>query len=111
MKHHGFSKEIENENDKYADLESNLINIFSNHIHGRYPEMMDIYGEFSFCPKLRGNLESQDIDANLEIEFLDELAKGFVKGFKVALLGLNMAQAIGLSSAERDYCFAGVFAN
>lgn len=109
LKFHGIDDKIDNNSHQYATIESDLINIFSNHVHGRYPEMMDIFGEFSLKPQLRGNLESQDIDQFLEIEFVDECANGFLTGFKVALLKLNMSKLINLSGQERTYCVSGVF--
>jgi hypothetical protein len=101
----GLSVGVKNDGDLHQALESNLYNIFSNHVHGRYPEMMGIYGEWSTELKLNGNLESKDIDAPYEQEMLENLADRIADGFRIALLHLEIAKLITLSDSERVYCF------
>ena len=103
-KEFGMPVDIDNDNDQYEKMMSNLYNEFSNHVHGRYPEMMDIYGEKSTRLLTNGNLESEDIDRDTDLEFLLLLASGITKGLRTALLSLNVCGLIKLDTEEMNFC-------
>jgi hypothetical protein len=103
-KEFGMPVDMDNDNDQYGKMMSNLYNEFSNHVHGRYPEMMDIYGERSTNLLTDGNLESDDLDRDIDLEFLWLLASGITKGLRTAMLCLNICKLIKLDNEEMNFC-------
>eukprot|EP01012_Entosiphon_sulcatum_P049633 TRINITY_DN68283_c0_g1_i1.p1 TRINITY_DN68283_c0_g1~~TRINITY_DN68283_c0_g1_i1.p1 ORF type:complete len:183 (+),score=18.79 TRINITY_DN68283_c0_g1_i1:3-551(+) len=105
----GLNKNQKNEDDNYAKLQSSLYKTFSNFVHGRYPEAMNIYGEKSNELKMAGNLESKDIDTNYEIQFVALLANTLLKKLKLSLMTLQTARMIKLTKAEAEFALGGIF--
>lgn len=105
----GLPVRVENEDGKLEKLISGLYNEYSNHVHGRYPEMMDIFGEFSTGLKLNGNLESEDLDEGTEVEFLELLATGVQQSLRTSLLSLQLCGAIRLDQTELKFCVGDTF--
>jgi hypothetical protein len=104
----GLPISVTNDRNELEILQSSLYNEFSNHVHGRYPEMMDIYGEKTLELKLSGNLESQDIDGNYELAYFEILSEGILKGFRTALLCLGAAKMICLSDEEMKFSVGNI---
>lgn len=100
----GIPSDIDNDNHQLEKIISNLYNEYSNHVHGRYPEMMDIYGELSTRLMTNGNRESDDIDLEYETELLFVLSSGVTKGFRTALLSLKLCNLINLDTEEMNFC-------
>jgi hypothetical protein len=105
----GLGNNVDNSDNQYAKLQSSLYSIFSNHVHGRYPESMQIYGEFSRALKLNGNVESKDIDESLECEFVGQLIDMTRKNLKLAFMKLQVAKLVSLNESERRFAVEGVF--
>lgn len=103
----GIQPKKENTDDRYARIQSDIYADLSNHIHGRYPELMNIFGQFSRELKLNGNLESIDVDARYHEQFLELLAGMLERKLKLALLALYSTGHIKLDEDERAYCFEG----
>lgn len=101
---------LSNEDGKYEKLISSLYNEFSNHVHGRYPEMMDVYGEHSTLLRVRGNKESDDIDEGIETDFVELLSSGVTRGLRTSLLCLQACGEIKLDQEELRFCMGDTFA-
>ncbi len=109
LKSFGLAKDKTNENDEAAKIQSLLYREFSNFVHGRYPEMMTIFGEKSFAPQMNGNFESKDIDTPLEYGFISEVVRSTSSAIKVSLMRLEYAGFISLSDDERKFVLDDVF--
>jgi hypothetical protein len=105
----GLKQKMNAGEEAFEQLQSDLYMNFNNHLHGRYPEAMDIYGEMTFSLNLSGNFESKDIDEYIERSFLLEVAKGTETRFKLALINMAGVKLIQLSEEEKSFCFEGLF--
>lgn len=108
LRNFGINSTVKNDENQYAKLLSSLYSNFSNHVHGRYPEMMDIFGEFSRELKLSGNTESKDVDASIEFEFLHEIALSTTKNLKLALVLFEAASLISMTADEKNFALKGI---
>lgn len=97
------------ENVDAGDFVSSLFNLQSNYVHGRYPEMMDLFGEFSARPKIFGDFESKDMEQASEIEFLDSITLNVEKTLKKALLLMHGSRHLVLPKETLEYCIDGLF--
>lgn len=109
LKEFGLAPKLNNESDEYAALQSSLYRTFSNHVHGRYPEMMDIYGEMSNNLKMNGNFESKDMDELIEVAFVAQLLHGVRRQLQLSFLYFSSAHLLKLSDEEKRFAFGGVF--
>lgn len=103
------AKNLDNHEDKFAKLLSSIYSTFSNCIHGRYPEAMEIYGEFSSQLEMNGNFQSKDIDERYEVELVQIVVGSTRKYLKLALLNLQTAKIVVLSEKEAHFALQDIF--